>query len=833
MPTEVTDPAILAQLNAPAASRGNVFTLAPDPMKVAEQQRQAQKDAQAQEIARAEEARNQQKAQRDFLEWQATHNPDGSPKLNITQRPTLTAKERADALAGYTSATQLDSIISQIEQQYKAGPGATSGLFGLKDYLPTTANSQFDSTGNAARGTVGSALGFTGGQLNTATEAQMAVGPYLPQASDRDSVILDKIQRLKELRDLAKQRSVAILGGVPDVNGNVTPAPQNAPVQRDPLNDLYINGQADMQAAGFGSDTKATAVPPEMQQEHAAYLAAHAGNLNEQDYIAFREALDHKYGFNSSSREANAEWVRNANDSYRKGGRTFGAVPPAQEKMSLMEQGRNNLVNNPLGAAAAGFADAGSFGGVTALAPGQMGALQDARPYSTMTGEALGAIGATKGIGMAGDAISGAANARGLIPSNLSPLSPFTRNLMTDAAYGGTYGGVTQGDPLTGAVVGGGASMLGQGAGKAIGGAIGGMDLAPAAAYLKSQGVPLTVGQNAGGMLKAIEDRATSMPIVGDMIGARRREGLQAFNQAAFNEAGAPIGYSAQSIGEQGLNDLKSAAGNAYDNATAGVSVPLDAQFPQELAAIGAKSRMLPPDLNTRFSAAMDNAIQPIAIGSDMTGDAYQQAMRGLKGYKAEMTKPGFEQDYRDLLSQAQGALKGQMMRGGGPSVVDGINNADKAYRMSKTIQQSIEAAKNDVGGAGIQVFTPAQLNTAAYRTAKKFPGPRPFADLADNAQQVLPSKVPDSGTAGRAMQLALGLGAGAGGADAMGYDNTAKGLALATLLAAGGTKTGQKVLNAAIFGRPDAAKAAGRFVSKQKRLAGAAAVPLLLEASK
>ena len=52
-------------------------------------------------------------------------------------------------------------------------------------------------------------------------------------------------------------------------------------------------------------------------------------------------------------------------------------------------------------------------------------------------------------------------------------------------------------------------------------------------------------------------------------------------------------------------------------------------------------------------------------------------------------------------------------------------------------------------------VFTPAQLGMASRQNAKKFGGnyaspSRPFFDLQRAGQQVLPSKIPDSGTAGR-----------------------------------------------------------------------------------
>jgi hypothetical protein len=237
----------------------------------------------------------------------------------------------------------------------------------------------------------------------------------------------------------------------------------------------------------------------------------------------------------------------------------------------------------------------------------------------------------------------------------------------------------------------------------------------------------------------------------------------------------------------------------------------------------------------------MDNRVQPIAQSGQMTGETYQQGMRGLSGYKAEMTKPGFEADYRDALSGAQNVLRGQMQRGGGQSVVEGLGKADQSYRMAKVIQQAQNAAKNGSGTGIPGLPSPAQFNTAATANAKKFGGARPFGSLIDAGQKVLPSKVPDSGTAGRLAQLAMpGLiagGAGAGYASGGGEGAATGGattLGLMALLAAGGTKGGQKAINKLLFARPAAlgGPKARRAIGKLQGLFGAASIPLALEAN-
>lgn len=337
--------------------------------------------------------------------------------------------------------------------------------------------------------------------------------------------------------------------------------------------------------------------------------------------------------------------------------------------------------------------------------------------------------------------------------------------------------------------------------------------------FLHRNGVPLTGGQMLGGIAKSVEDKLTSVPGVGDLIARRRIEGLQAFNRKAFDEAGQPIGFSPTAIGNDGVEQIignevtQGAAGSAYDKATAGVTVPLDLTTAADIRAALAKGRALPDDLATRFALAAENRVKPAVDGGVLTGEGYQQAVRGLKSYRAEATKPGFEADYRDALTGLQDALTGAMTRGGGADVVTGLKNADASYRMGKILQDAVKRARNGSRSGEVETFTPSQLNDAAV--ANRYSGigtTRPFYDLATAGQRVLPSFVPDSGTAGRMTMglLAGGVGlpgAGAGIDYATGSDKgfTIGGLGLTTLatLAALNTKGGQRALSKALLDRP------------------------------
>lgn len=830
---------LISQAGAP---RGNVIDIPPDPMAVRRDTRAENADARAsaaqERAARNEAARleaDRQKMAADLYQkglriganGQPEPIPGWSPPLSATNSPRISAKERADAIAGYESGAALDRIVSQLETQFKTGPGATHGINGLWDYLPTTANQQFDKTGNAARGIVGSALGFTGGQLNTATEAEQAVGPYLPNSWDRDATILDKIARLRAVASDARKRSTAILGGVPDANGNVTPVPT-----RNPLNETFMGGIGSPAAAGAGATQGGVPIAQEYQDAHAAFIAKNLGSPTfADDYVKFRVENDQKYGFGSD-----VEGYRNFANTISKNmqGRTVNpTIPPVAKPLSAVDQFRNNLVSNPLGAGVAGVADAGGFGIPSMLAPQQMSALGDQNPTSMALGQVAGSIAGTSALGKAGGmGLDALARGAPRLANAARNASPFARSLATDAAYSGIYGANTGQDPLTSAGMGALGSAAGQGIGAGLGRAAAGATRSLPVRMLRNRGIPMTIGQQLGGFAKSAEDAMTSLPGVGDLVNARRLEGLRAFNQQAMNEAGQPVGARVSAIGEDGVAGLLDQIGNSYDQATAGVRVPLDAQFGSDLNDVAMAYRRLPPDYGARFAQAMDNRVGPVAQAGEMTGDTYQQAVRGIKGYRAgaDRAAPGFEQDYRDAMTLAQDALTSQMQRGGGASVTEGLSRADQAYRMAKTLGAAVKAARNGSRSGEVQTFTPSQLVDAGTASQTKYGGKRPFAALADAGQRVLPSKLPDSGTAKRLMQAGIGAG-GVGAAYGLGDAETAaKTAAVLGLLGIGGTKTGQRSLEKLLFDRPDVMKRLGRSVRKRKGLLGTATLPFMIE---
>jgi hypothetical protein len=762
--------------------------------------------------------------------------PDGVTAVPIPgyTRQGLSPEVRSAALQGYSDATALESIADDLEKKFKSGPGATSGFpEGIADYFPSDANKRFNDAGQRARGYVKRSLGFTGGEGNTVAESSALYDPYLPTSWDRDAQVVDKIAELRRLAQTARQKATATLGGTPDANGNVMP---NAMTQ------VRIGNGADIAAAGSGATQGNTvAIPPGMAAEKDALVAQlmqqGGGRIDPEAYVRGVEAIVAKYPGFGITPESSAKWASDVNSYLDRGGSTVpGGLQLQDRELTDAEQERNNLVANPLGAAAAGFADMGSFGGVSALAPDKMDALSNEQPLATGLGQIGGALTGTAALGRLGTETIGRAAPR-LLGGRGG--AQFGRNLATDATYSGTYGGVTEGDPLTGAALGAVGSAGGQAIGKGVGMAIGGVDLAPAVEFLRQRNIPMTVPQQLGGFVKNLEDKAISMPLVGDMIRARRMEGMGAFNREAFNEAGGPINAAVQEVGQEGIEQLGDQVSDAYTTATSGVTVPFDPQFQADFGAAVGRGQYLPPDLRGGLADILNARIAPITDTGQMTGDQFQQAMRALK---ATRNRPpsrfeGFEEDYRDVVSDTMDALTGPMLRGGGDQTVAGLTTANAANRNLRTIEDATTRAKGGSETGTPFVFTPSQLQAAGLKTKARYPGARPFGELADAGQEVLPSRIPNSGTADRAAQMMLpgailgggGLGALAGG-DVQGAGTGAGVSTLAMLaLLAGGTKTGQKALQRLVIDRPATMKQLGRQIRNRTGLFGSATLPAMI----
>lgn len=767
----------------------------------------------------------------------------GLPMTTDAATPKISAKERADAIQAYTDADALERLAANLEAQFGAGVGATSGVAGLQDYLPTETNRKFNDTSFQGRGRVKRALGFTGGEGNTIGEIGLNYGPFLPEASNFDGQITNKIDALRGLAQDSRARAIAVLGGAPDANGVVTPVEEqiDAPAPAQTI-DVPQGFEAAAPRLAPSAGKTRSVIDPQAQElagEIGAMLSRGDGrgqiighairsDPTLKDDPKFRAALDDAIKFRASP--GWKQWQR------LNPGRAYPFSPEfytREEPLGNVERGLTKAAQTAPGAYLARAGDAVTAGNLDRIAglagadpEGARMALDLARrenPTASLAGDVTGGVMA---------ALMGEA---GLARLGMAP--GLARGVVADAGYGGTtYASNAQdGSALTnfgkGALIGGAGSLGGQGLLRGIGATAKGVT-APSVRYVNEMDVPLTIGQSVGqsgrvgSMVKGIEDRVAGLPIVGDAINARRLEGLAKMNSKAFDRALEPIGENvAGQYAEDAVETAQQKISGAFQRALGGKVATLDRRFIVEAE----KAKMMIEKLPARVSGEVDNQVNDVISNyfddaGNLSGENMQALLREL-----DAVKRGYRQDpLGHRIGKSVDAISDtieNLFRRQAPEVMPQYDAAKKAFKRLSTLEDAVLRAKNSGG-----VFTPAQLGMSDRASTVKFGGKHAaaagkgeFHDMQRATQEVMPNKVPDSGTAGRLALPLAAMGAGAGAENFGGVEGgTATGLSLAALLTLAYSRLGQRALVGGVSRRGPTAQAIGRGAKRAARVGGA-----------
>lgn len=282
---------------------------------------------------------------------------------------------------------------------------------------------------------------------------------------------------------------------------------------------------------------------------------------------------------------------------------------------------------------------------------------------------------------------------------------------------------------------------------------------------LRSEGVNPTVGQALGGRWNALEEKATSLPLMGDAISLARGRSLEDFNNAAINRATAPIGVQVDGSGQAAVRDAGDAISSAYNSALSKISgVKLDGQFNTDLMQLRGMAQSLTPTMRSKFNSTVNNVLVGRASGNGtLLPETYKRVDSELGQIAAQYgsSSTASEKELGSAVGQLQALLKQQMVRSN-PQVADELGAADSAWANLVRIEGAAKSGKNAEG-----LFTPGQLNMAvqsADQSTRKRAVARGTAlmqDLGNAGQAVLGNKIPNSFTADRAMIGAGGIGAG------------------------------------------------------------------------
>lgn len=299
--------------------------------------------------------------------------------------------------------------------------------------------------------------------------------------------------------------------------------------------------------------------------------------------------------------------------------------------------------------------------------------------------------------------------------------------------------------------------------GSAVGGVLG-RALSPKAATnpqvqtLLKEGVTPTPGQLLGGTAQTLEDKAISVPIVGDAIRAARTRGVEDFNRAALNRAVAPLGEKVTNIGREGMQEVDQIIGNAYDSLLPKLTFRADAKFGRDLGKLQQMARSL-PDGGKQFNDIVSSQVGSRLTNGFADGQGFKQIESeiGRLATNYRSSAVASERDLGNALGEVQTALREALQRAN-PKNAPELSKINKAYAQFTRLQRAASST-----GANDGIFTPAQFSSAvraADKSARKnayAKGTAMMQDLSDAGRSVMNSTIPNSGTADR---LFAGLGA-------------------------------------------------------------------------
>lgn len=324
---------------------------------------------------------------------------------------------------------------------------------------------------------------------------------------------------------------------------------------------------------------------------------------------------------------------------------------------------------------------------------------------------------------------------------------------------------------------------------------------------LRDEGVSPTIGQSLGGWANALEEKAMSVPFMGDAIRAARGRAVGDFNNAAINRAVAPIGQRVEGAGQDAIAQAGDKLSSAYEGAASKVN-HVNFDTPQFNADFGQlrdmASQGLSSDLAKRFDYTLNNVVlrrmspNGSIAGSDLKSVDSELGREAAK-YGGHNATPS-EQEYGDAVRQLQSIVRQETARTN-PDYAAATSAADAGWANLVRVERAGARAVNSNG-----VFTPSQLNLAVrssdntVRDRATARGTALMQDLSGAGQDVLANRVPNSGTTDRVLAFAAGT-------------HPAMSIPAAALGATAYSRPVQNALAAMVASRPQGAQATANYL--------------------
>lgn len=350
-------------------------------------------------------------------------------------------------------------------------------------------------------------------------------------------------------------------------------------------------------------------------------------------------------------------------------------------------------------------------------------------------------------------------------------------------------------------------------------------EAAKVARPLLKEGVNPTPGQLLGGAAKTAEEKAVSLPFIGDVIRSGQQSANISLNRAAINRALAPIGEKLPSgvAGRQAIDFAQTRLGAAYDDVLQKIGqVTPDQQLVADFNQIGQQVRNLPKDKIDQFVRVLKNEVADRINAGSLPADALKAAESNLGQISRGYLKSA-DYDQRQLgkaIQEAQHALR-QMVQRQAPQFADELQKINQGWANFLRTQRAATSV-----GAQDGVFNAAQLHSAVKamdqsRNKGSFAAGRALMqDLSEPAKAMMTPAVANSGTADRALLAYL-----------LANPIKATGLFAASLPASAlYSDLGRRVAAAAIARRPAGAENVADWVRRFAPVGGLLAGPQLYQ---
>lgn len=311
----------------------------------------------------------------------------------------------------------------------------------------------------------------------------------------------------------------------------------------------------------------------------------------------------------------------------------------------------------------------------------------------------------------------------GAVQGGIAPVSADSENFLSDKARQAGLGAV---------------------AGAVLPKVLGGLKPTAAAQELMDQGVQPTVGQALGGALDRAEQKASSIPLVGDAVTWARNRTAREFEEKVIGRV---------TDGEaKTLEQANRLASQKFDRFVPDL-------VPTRDAVMGVQQKlsdaMQNPELTAEGKAILTGMVQKhFASFGQLSGSGIKKLDSEL-GYLARKYAAGdpHSRTISSELYNIMGAFR-DGLEAGLPAEKQGM------MREANTLWRNLMPINKAASTVADQAVRPRAYQKALARQAKTDVTRMPHDPLVSNAVDVMANTVPDSGTAGRLMLDAAGLGA-------------------------------------------------------------------------